>query len=187
MENERDITKKGARGGNAPHHLIQLIVQKSLGADPLPRHWFKERRQAESRLQELSNGNLALLASVYSRDDERHQLVHEGCGRPFAASLDEVKKIGPDKICPYCHHADDLTRFGAIEQVQHYVIDASQSAVYFYAANTLGSPDEQYHFLCMLHRRPFQATFTDFQMNRGETNGCPLCEADALSRLRNFR
>jgi hypothetical protein len=185
MENESDITKKSNHGGNAPHHLVQLIVQKSLGAITLPHNWYKDRQQAEARLQALSNGNLVLLSNIYSRDDERHQLVHEGCGLPFAASLDEVKKIGPDKICPYCHLADDLTRFGAVEQVQYYVIEASQSAVYFYASNTLGSPDDQYSFLCMLHRRLFQATFTDFQMSRGKTNGCPLCEADASFRSHN--
>ena len=98
-----------------------------------------------------------------------------------------MKKIGPDKICPYCNLADDLSRFGAVEQVQHYVIEAAQSAVYFYASNTLGSPEDRYRFLCMLHRRPFHAAFTDFQKSRGETNGCPLCEADVRFRSRSTR
>ena len=179
MENEAGVTEKAESGrkGIAPHHVVQYIIQESLCGPTrtFPENWYQERRQAEKRLFEISGGRLALLSRIYSGDGERHQVVHELCGHPFRASMNEVREIGPDRICPHCNITDDLRRFLGMEQIQHYVIEASRSAVYFYAANPLGSPDDQYRFLCMLHRRAFHASFAEFQQMRGETDACPLC------------
>jgi hypothetical protein len=145
------------------------------------RPWFPTWKDHWKALWTFSQGALFLLTKPYRGDERRHQILHHRCGRSFDLSMSELKAIGPEKACPYCNDAADLSMFGSIEAVQQYVIRISYAGAYFYSSNPLGTAGQTYQWYCLRHHRPYATTFTAFLEGRGETNGCPDCGTIAKS------
>lgn len=164
-------------GGRSGHEPIReaiihfLSVRADTGADS----WYPRLKEARSAFRELSRGDLEIMSSVYRGDDQRHQVLHLACGQFFWISMEELKTLAPESVCPHCYGTDDLSMFGTIENLQQSVIRGSQHGAYFYSLNPLGTAEQEYQFNCLRHHHSYLATFAEYQRTKPRSNGCPLC------------
>lgn len=143
-----------------------------------PEPWFQRLRKARAAFSDSSGGALELLSKTYRGDNCRHEVLHRTCERHSWISMRELQMLPENTWCPHCHSVDRLARFGSMEELQLSVYRESGHNAYFYSCNTLGTADQQYIFWCGHHRRPYEATFAEFQLTKGESNGCPLCRQE---------
>jgi len=148
----------------------ELDEKMSAQTEPSYQAW----KAADRRITKLSKGALILMGSVYRGDDQRHELVHQGCANSFWVSVNEILAEGLD-ICPYCNLATDLGTFCPIEVLQDFVLTESLENAFFYRTNDLGLPIDVFDFYCLVCKRPYRTTYRNWWENRGRSNGCPDC------------
>lgn len=138
--------------------------------------WYKQKRRFSQRLYSLSAGKIIMQAGwPFYGLNKRNWLVGE-CGHVFLVSLKELLTVGTDKICPFCHIPDDLSRCGSVGSVQQMVESLSFSNIEFLLDNELRGPDDLYSFACHIHQFRFKATYRDFINNPEQF--CHICVFD---------
>lgn len=138
--------------------------------------WYKQRKRFSQRINSLSGGKIVLRSDYYFAGLNARNWVQAECEHVFISSLKEVFTIGADKICPFCHLPNDLSRCGSVESVQQMVKSLSFSNIEFLAENDLKGPDDIYTFACLVHQFRFEATYRDFINNPEQF--CHICALD---------
>lgn len=180
---ESMATGKTAGGKTNGRGIRHLLGRGKHQASTAPHPWYPRRKQMTTEVREMSGGTLELISPVYRGDDHRHEFVHTVCDRRIWATIADIKAKG-GSVCPYCHEAALLASFGRMEDLQRYVLDTSDRRAYLFANRPIGEVSDTYDFFCFLHG-PFQATFSRFLKQRGESNGCPRCESPGRSGERH--
>jgi hypothetical protein len=135
--------------------------------------WYQQRKRAQQRLRNMSNGSLVIHENGYRGDHVRHWLQNQNCEHVFKASLKEVVIFGATRICPFCNGSKDMERYGSVEAIQEHVYRLSMETVEFLPDNVLSSSGEDYKFRCVFHTI-FETTFDDFLEKNGDP--CPICD-----------
>lgn len=124
--------------------------------------WYKQRQRFSQRLYSLSGGKIILRTDYPFSGINARNWIQAECEHVFISRLKEIFTVGADKICPFCHIPDDLSRCGSIEAVQQNVESLSFSNIEFLPENVLGSPDDLYSFSCLIHHFRFEGTYRQF-------------------------
>lgn len=135
--------------------------------------WYQLRKRAQQRLRNLSDGNIIIIENGYRGDHMRHWMQDLQCEHVFKSSLKEVVIVGAKCICPFCHGASDMQRYGSVQAVQEHVNNITLGQAEFLADNILSSAKTQYRFFCCMHRFEFEAPFDRFLAQNG--TACPIC------------
>jgi hypothetical protein len=173
------VMEKGDAEGST-FRSRELLEGEQFERGPSTDFWYRELKQARANFRECSRGQVDLLSNVYRGDQHRHQVFHIGCGHHSWTSLPELQALPPEKSCPHCHGTDHLARFGSTENLQVAVYRMSEGSAYFYASNPLEDVAQEYRFWCVRHHQSYSATFLEFQMSQGHSNGCPHCKKSVV-------
>ena len=141
--------------------------------------WFQLRKRASQRLRNLSYGNLVIVENGYRGDCEQHWLQDLRCEHVFRASIKQAVAVSPDRLCPFCHGATDMERYGSIEAVQEHVNRITNGLIRFCTDNHFATSGDKYKFICTIHKTILETSFDNFLKNDGAI--CKICNFERRS------
>ena len=161
-----------------PSRTSQLAsLQATVGDKFVEQGWYRQRREADRRIQEASGGQFWLLSPRYSGDDQPHW-IGDRCGHRFFASLNDIYREGLD-VNPYFHNLPpDVTRLGSPSGLAEYTLHISFGQAESVRDQQLAELDDDYLFYCHLHDAYYTATLHDFILSAQTTCKCPCCEEE---------
>lgn len=86
-----------------------------------PKHRIRLLDHPPMPIYERSGGQNCVYGPHYHDPWRPQWMQHRTCGGWFLASVAELKAAGDANICPHCNPPTDLEKFGALENLYHFI------------------------------------------------------------------
>lgn len=170
-------------------HLHQRKNPKSMTMTELRRYAgdkvpgsgrHRKYRDANRRIQALTNGDISLLHPWYNGDHVAHWLIDRRSHIFFLSYVAVAREMetAQEEICPYCANTPlDLRRFGSEQLLIDYTLKISGGGAVIAPGQELLGIDDVYTFFCLKDRCYYGSTFRYYHLDSQYNANCPICES----------